>query len=65
MHLSSRGAGPYFTRLGADRVATHVARVAIERDQQEISLREAQNELAHVNRVTTLGEFAASIAHGS
>ena len=44
-------------------LATHVARVAIERDQQENSLREAQNELAHVNRVTTLGEFAASIAH--
>ena len=44
-------------------LATHVARVAIERDQQEISLREAQNELAHVIRVTTVGEFAASIAH--
>jgi PAS domain S-box-containing protein len=44
-------------------LATHVASVAIERDQQEISLREAQNELAHVNRVSTLGEFAASIAH--
>jgi PAS domain S-box-containing protein len=44
-------------------LATHVARVAIERDQQEISLREAQNELAHVSRVTTLGGFAASIAH--
>ena len=44
-------------------LATHVARVAIERDQQEISLREAQNELAHVSRVTTVGEFAASIAH--
>jgi len=44
-------------------LATHVARVAIERDQQEISLREAQNELAHVSRVTTLGEFTASIAH--
>ena len=44
-------------------LATHVARVAIERDQQEISLREAQNELAHVSRVSTLGEFAASIAH--
>ncbi|MBV8225861.1 MAG: hypothetical protein JO232_11825 [Verrucomicrobia bacterium] len=38
-------------------------RVAIERDQQQISLREAQNELAHVSRVTTVGEFAASIAH--
>jgi PAS domain S-box-containing protein len=44
-------------------LATHVARVAIERDQQEISLREAQSELAHVSRVTTVGEFAASIAH--
>ena len=44
-------------------LATHVARVAIERDQQEISLREAQNELARVSRVTTVGEFAASIAH--
>jgi PAS domain S-box-containing protein len=44
-------------------LATHVARVAIERDQQEVSLREAQNELAHVSRVTTLGEFTASIAH--
>jgi len=44
-------------------LATHVARVAIERDQQEISLREAQNQLAHVSRVTTMGEFAASIAH--
>jgi signal transduction histidine kinase len=44
-------------------LATHVARVAIERDQQQISLREAQNELAHVSRVTTVGEFAASIAH--
>ena len=44
-------------------LATHVARVAIERDQQEISLREVQNELAHVSRVTTVGEFAASIAH--
>jgi PAS domain S-box-containing protein len=41
-------------------LATHVA---IERDQQENSLREAQNELAHVNLVSTLGEFAASIAH--
>ena len=31
--------------------------------QKEISLREAQNELAHVSRVTTMGELAASIAH--
>jgi PAS domain S-box-containing protein len=31
--------------------------------QKEISLREALNELAHVSRVTTMGELAASIAH--
>ena len=31
--------------------------------QKEISLREAQTELAHVSRVTTLGELSASIAH--
>jgi PAS domain S-box-containing protein len=31
--------------------------------QKEVSLREAQNELAHVSRVTTMGELAASIAH--
>jgi len=34
-----------------------------ELNQKEISLREAQNELAHVSRVTTMGELAASIAH--
>ncbi len=34
-----------------------------ELQQKEISLREAQNELAHVSRVTTMGELAASIAH--
>jgi PAS domain S-box-containing protein len=31
--------------------------------QKEASLREAQTELAHVSRVTTMGELAASIAH--
>jgi hypothetical protein len=31
--------------------------------QKEVSLREAQTELAHVSRVTTMGELAASIAH--
>ena len=34
-----------------------------ELQQKEISLRETQNELAHVSRVTTMGELAASIAH--
>jgi PAS domain S-box-containing protein len=31
--------------------------------QREMNLREAQAELAHVNRVTTAGQLAASIAH--
>src|SRR5215510_1241450 len=34
-----------------------------ERKQAEAALREAQTELAHVTRVTTMGELAASIAH--
>jgi hypothetical protein len=32
--------------------------------QKEISLREAQTEMAYVSRVRTMGELAASIAHG-
>src|SRR6202007_840537 len=31
--------------------------------QKEVSLRETQTELAHVSRVTTMGELAASLAH--
>src|SRR6516225_6814124 len=31
--------------------------------QKEVSLRETQSELAHVSRMTTMGELAASIAH--
>ena len=34
-----------------------------EREQAEEALRQAQAELAHVMRVTTLGEMTASIAH--
>jgi len=34
-----------------------------KRKRAEEKLREAQNELAHVNRVATMGELAASIAH--
>jgi PAS domain S-box-containing protein len=36
---------------------------AIRADHAERALREAQAELAHVTRVTTLGELTASIAH--
>jgi C4-dicarboxylate-specific signal transduction histidine kinase len=35
----------------------------IERQQAEHSLRTAQSDLAHVSRVTTVGELVASIAH--
>lgn len=36
---------------------------AIRADHAERALREAQTELAHITRVTTLGELTASIAH--
>jgi PAS domain S-box-containing protein len=42
---------------------TQRKRAEEELHQKEISLREAQTELAHVSRVTTMGELAASIAH--
>ena len=43
-------------------VADSIAQ-GIERKRAEEALRKAQVELAHVTRVTTLGELAASIAH--
>jgi signal transduction histidine kinase len=42
---------------------THLASIAVERKQSEEALRQAQAELAHATRVTTLGELTASIAH--
>jgi PAS domain S-box-containing protein len=42
---------------------THMASLAIERKRAEEALARAQAELAHVTRVTTLGELAGSIAH--
>jgi C4-dicarboxylate-specific signal transduction histidine kinase len=38
-------------------------RLLTERSQAEESVRQAQAELAHIARVSTLGEMAASIAH--
>ena len=43
--------------------ATHIAQIAIERDRTQDSLHQAQGNLAHVTRVTTMGELTASIAH--
>ncbi len=47
-------------------MATHLAGIAIERKlarQERERLRRAQADLAHINRVTTLGELTASLAH--
>ena len=48
--------------LGYRGVSTDITAV-IRAEQAEEALRKAQAELAHVTRVTTLGELAASIAH--
>jgi PAS domain S-box-containing protein len=44
-------------------VNEELRKVIIEREQTEETLREAQAELAHVTRVTMMGELTASIAH--
>jgi PAS domain S-box-containing protein len=48
--------------LGYRGTGTNIT-ATIRADQAELALREAQAELAHVTRVTTLGELTASIAH--
>ena len=42
---------------------THLASIAMEREQAEEALHKAQAELAHVTRMVTMGELVASIAH--
>jgi two-component system, cell cycle sensor histidine kinase and response regulator CckA len=54
---------PSGTESRLTEVATHIAGIAIERKRAEEQLRTTQTELAHVARVTTMGELAASIAH--
>jgi signal transduction histidine kinase/CheY-like chemotaxis protein len=49
--------------VGAVTDITERKRAEEELHRKEASLREAQTELAHVSRVTTMGELAASIAH--
>lgn len=44
-------------------VATHIAGIAIEHERAQNELQHTRLELAHVARVTTMGELAASIAH--
>jgi signal transduction histidine kinase len=59
-----RSPSPAETR--ALEMATHLAGIAIERRlarEERERLRQAQADLAHINRVTTMGELAASLAH--
>jgi signal transduction histidine kinase len=47
-------------------MARHLAGIAIERKlahKERERLRQAQADLAHINRVTTMGELTASLAH--
>jgi C4-dicarboxylate-specific signal transduction histidine kinase len=59
----SKGESGGFEFVGAVTDITERKRAEAELHQREVSLREAQTELAHVSRVTTMGEMAASIAH--
>jgi signal transduction histidine kinase len=59
-----RSPSPAETR--ALEMATHLAGIAIERRlarEERERLRQAHADLAHINRVTTMGELAASLAH--
>src|SRR5258706_1098993 len=59
-----RSPSPAETR--ALEMATHLAGIAIERRlarEERERLRQAQADLAHINRVTTMGELTASMAH--
>src|SRR6266571_4278181 len=59
-----RSPSPAETR--ALEMATHLAGIAIERKQareERERFRQAQADLAHINRVTTMGELTASLAH--
>jgi C4-dicarboxylate-specific signal transduction histidine kinase len=59
----SNDASGYFEFVGAVTDITERKQAEEELHQKEVSLREVQTELAHVSRVTTMGELAASIAH--
>ena len=58
--------GPDPAEIRALEMATHLAGIAIERKlarEEREGLRQLQAELAHINRVTTMGELTASLAH--
>jgi len=63
-YRETRSPSPAETR--ALEMATHLAGIAIERKlgrEERERLRQAQTDLAHINRVTTMGELTASLAH--
>ena len=63
-YRETRSPSPAETR--ALEMATHLAGIAIERKlagEERERFRQAQADLAHINRVTTMGELTASLAH--
>ena len=54
---------PVFDQTGRFIGYRGVGRYITERKRADAALREAQAELAHVNRVATMGQLTASIAH--
>jgi signal transduction histidine kinase len=63
---SSEPRSPGPAEIRALEMATHLAGIAIERRMARAErerLRQAQADLAHINRVTTMGELTASLAH--
>jgi PAS domain S-box-containing protein len=57
---------PSLAETQALAMATHLAGIAIERKlarEERERLRQAQADLAHLSRVTTMGELTASLAH--
>ena len=65
-NISNRPATPLFSADGelVEMVATHVDVTERKRAQEEHErLRQLESDLAHVNRVSIMGELAASLAH--
>jgi signal transduction histidine kinase/PAS domain-containing protein len=57
---------PSLAETRALEMATHLGGIAIERKlarEERERLRQAQADIAHINRVTTMGELTASLAH--
>ena len=61
-HLHMVG-NPVFDESGKVKEYIGVTMDVTDRKHTEVALQEAQSELARVARLTTIGEFAASIAH--